>query len=175
MLWLMAGVLIFSFLLSGCNEEEKEKTESPKTESQQTEIREEDTEESEETMMKVQIKDQFFTAELEKNPGAEAFAELLKEGPVTIQMNDYAGFEKSGIPGKKPSHPEPADYHTAGRYSIIQRGSDRGLLRFQFLELYQTVQDPGSYRLGKSPGKWQRRSDFFCGVTGNRSISESYR
>ena len=74
MLWLMAGVLIFSFLLSGCNEEEKEKTESPKTESQQTEIREEDTEESEETMMKVQIKDQFFTAELEKNPGAEAFA-----------------------------------------------------------------------------------------------------
>ena len=100
LLWLMAGVLIFSFLLSGCNEEEMEKTESPKTESQQTEIREEDTEESEETMMKVQIKDQFFTAELEKNPGAEAFAELLKEGPVTIQMNDYAGFEKVGSLGK---------------------------------------------------------------------------
>ena len=99
MLWLMAGVLIFSFLLSGCNEEEKEKTESPKTEGQQTEIQE-DTEESEETIMKVQIEDQVFTAELEKNPGAEAFAELLKEGPVTIQMNDYAGFEKVGSLGK---------------------------------------------------------------------------
>ena len=47
----MAGALIFSFLLSGCNEEEKEKTESPKTEGQQTEIQE-DTEESEETIMK---------------------------------------------------------------------------------------------------------------------------
>lgn len=99
MLWLMAGVLIFSFLLSGCNEEEKEKIESPKTEEQQTEIQE-DTEESEETIMKVQIEDQVFTAELEKNPGAEAFAELLKEGPVTIQMNDYAGFEKVGSLGK---------------------------------------------------------------------------
>ena len=97
--WLMAGALIFSFLLSGCNEEEKEKTESPKTEGQQTEIQE-DTEESEETIMKVQIEDQVFTAELEKNPGAEAFAELLKEGPVTIQMNDYAGFEKVGSLGK---------------------------------------------------------------------------
>ena len=96
----MAGALIFSFLLSGCNEEKKEKTESPKTEGQQTEIQE-DTEESEETIMKVQIEDQVFTAELEKNPGAEAFAELLKEGPVTIQMNDYAriqdltGWEKA--------------------------------------------------------------------------------
>ena len=50
--------------------------------------------------MKVQIEDQVFTAELEKNPGAEAFAELLKEGPVTIQMNDYAGFEKVGSLGK---------------------------------------------------------------------------
>lgn len=74
----MAGALIFSFLLSGCNEEEKEKTESPKTEGQQTEIQE-DTEESEETIMKVQIEDQVFTAELEKNPGAEAFAELLRK------------------------------------------------------------------------------------------------
>ena len=73
--WLMAGALIFSFLLSGCNEEKKEKTESPKTEGQQTEIQ-------------------------EKNPGAEAFAELLKEGPVTIQMNDYAGFETVGSLGK---------------------------------------------------------------------------
>ena len=97
--WLMAGALIFSFLMSGCNEEEKEKIESPKTEEQQTEIQE-DTEESEETIMKVQIEDQVFTAELEKNPGAEAFAELLKEGPVTIQMNDYAGFEKVGSLGK---------------------------------------------------------------------------
>ena len=95
----MAGALIFSLLLSGCNEVKKEKTESPKTEGQQTEIQE-DTEESEETIMKVQIEDQVFTAELEKNPGAEAFAELLKEGPVTIQMNDYAGFEKVGSLGK---------------------------------------------------------------------------
>ena len=95
----MAGALIFSFLLSGCNEEEKEKTESPKTEGQQTEIQE-DTEESEETIMKVQIEDQVFTAELEKNPGAEAFAQMLQEEPVTIQMSDYAGFEKVGSLGR---------------------------------------------------------------------------
>ena len=97
---MMAGTLVFSFLLSGCKGKKTEKTESPGKESKQTEIREEDIEESEEIVMKVQIKDQVFTAELEKNPGAEAFAELLKEGPVTIQMNDYAGFEKVGSLGK---------------------------------------------------------------------------
>lgn len=96
----MAGTLIFSFLLSGCSEEEKEKIESLKTESQQIKIQGEDKEESEEIIMKVQIKDQIFTAELEKNPGAAAFAGLLEEGPVTIQMNDYAGFEKVGSLGK---------------------------------------------------------------------------
>lgn len=96
----MAGTLIFSFLLSGCSEEEKEKTESLRTESQQTRIQGEDKEESEETIMKVQIEDQIFTAELEKNTGAAAFARLLGEGPVTIQMNDYAGFEKVGSLGK---------------------------------------------------------------------------
>ena len=95
----MAGALIFSFLMSGCNEEEKEKIESPKTEEQQTEIQERYRGERR-NKMKVQIEDQVFTAELEKNPGAEAFAELLKEGPVTIQMNDYAGFEKVGSWGK---------------------------------------------------------------------------
>ena len=100
LLWMMAGTLVFSFLLSGCKGKKTEKTESPGKESKQTEIREEDIEESEEIVMKVQIKDQVFTAELEKNPGAEAFAQMLQEEPVTIQMSDYACFEKVGSLGR---------------------------------------------------------------------------
>lgn len=33
---------------------------------------------------------------LEDNPSAEEFRELLEEGPVTVTMEDYGGFEKVG-------------------------------------------------------------------------------
>lgn len=51
--------------------------------------------------IKVQIKDQVFTAESESNKGAEAICELLRKKPLTIQMRDYAGFEKVGFLGKR--------------------------------------------------------------------------
>ncbi len=47
-------------------------------------------------MMNIQVGTVTFTAELADNSSAEALAEKLAEGPVTIQMNDYASFEKVG-------------------------------------------------------------------------------
>ena len=38
----------------------------------------------------------FIVRELEANSSALAFYELLKEGPVTIKLNEYGGFEKVG-------------------------------------------------------------------------------
>lgn len=52
--------------------------------------------ESETMKMNVQVGDTVFSATLEKNMSAEAFAELMKGAPVTIEMSDYSGFEKVG-------------------------------------------------------------------------------
>lgn len=49
--------------------------------------------------MSVQVGDSTFTATLEKNTAAEAFAALMEDAPVVIQMSDYAGFEKVGSLG----------------------------------------------------------------------------
>lgn len=58
-------------------------------------------EETENTEMKlnVQIGDNTFTATLEDNAAVDALTELLASGPLVIQMNDYAGFEKVGSLG----------------------------------------------------------------------------
>lgn len=46
--------------------------------------------------MNVQVGNSLFTATLEKNAATEAFVEMMEQAPVTIQMSDYAGFEKVG-------------------------------------------------------------------------------
>lgn len=49
--------------------------------------------------MIVEIGGSRFTAVLENNEAADALTEMMKENPVTIQMRDYAGFEKVGALG----------------------------------------------------------------------------
>ena len=44
--------------------------------------------------MIVEIGGSRFTAVLENNEAADALTEMMKENLVTIQMRDYAGFEK---------------------------------------------------------------------------------
>ena len=47
-------------------------------------------------IMKITIGDTVLTATLENNSSAEALKERLAQGPVTIQMEDYASMEKVG-------------------------------------------------------------------------------
>lgn len=47
-------------------------------------------------MMKITAGDHTFTAVLADNSSAEALKELLAEGPLTIDMSDYASMEKVG-------------------------------------------------------------------------------
>ena len=53
---------------------------------------------TEESMMRIDIEanGQVRTATLNDNPSAEAFAALLAQGPLTVDMSDYGGFEKVG-------------------------------------------------------------------------------
>ena len=50
----------------------------------------------EETTMDIRIGETVWTATLEDNPSADAWRELLAQGPVTVEMSDYGGFEKVG-------------------------------------------------------------------------------
>ena len=53
-------------------------------------------EESTTMKMHVQVGNRTFTATLENNVAVDAFVEMMENKPVTIQMHDYAGFEKVG-------------------------------------------------------------------------------
>ena len=50
--------------------------------------------------MNVQVGDYTFTATLENNTAVEELVDMMKEGPVTISMGDYSGFEKVGPLGR---------------------------------------------------------------------------
>ena len=50
--------------------------------------------------MHIQIGEHSFTATLEDNAATRELVQMMQEKPVTIQMNDYAGFEKVGPLGK---------------------------------------------------------------------------
>lgn len=52
--------------------------------------------ELENDQMKLQIGENIFTATLEKNSSTEALKEMLKSGPITIDMQDYGRMEKVG-------------------------------------------------------------------------------
>ncbi len=63
------------------------------TEIQPTEAVQEN-EEQEITEMKVQIGDTIFTATLADNSSVDALKELMADGPLTLNMSDYANMEK---------------------------------------------------------------------------------
>lgn len=47
-------------------------------------------------MLKLQIGDTIFTADLAGNSTVDAFVRLLAGGPLTLSMKDFAGMEKGG-------------------------------------------------------------------------------
>ena len=65
-------------------------------------------EENTEMNMTVQIGSRSFTASLEDNAAVAALLERMEEGVITLQMSDYAGFEKVGALGTNlPSSDRP--------------------------------------------------------------------
>ena len=65
------------------------------TEIQPTESAWENTQQEETEMkMKVQVGDTIFTATLAENSSVDALKELMADGPLTLNMSDYANMEK---------------------------------------------------------------------------------
>ena len=54
----------------------------------------------EQNLFYVTVGEDTFTAAFADNSGAEALKELLANGPIAIEMNDYGGFEKVGALGQ---------------------------------------------------------------------------
>lgn len=74
-------------------------TSAAAAESQSAENRTSEEENSEMTMF-VQVGGSTFTAVLEQNQAADALVRMIQEGPVTLELHDYAGFEKVGPLGQ---------------------------------------------------------------------------
>lgn len=60
---------------------------------------EEEIPSTEMSKIKISAGERSITATLSGNSSARAFADKLKEGPVTVHMQDYGGFEKVGALG----------------------------------------------------------------------------
>ncbi len=76
-------------------EEAKESEAGAQTEVQPVESITQSTEqEVTEMKMKIQVGDTTFTATLAENSSVEALKELMAEGPLTLNMSDYANMEK---------------------------------------------------------------------------------
>ena len=58
------------------------------------------SEEVDDNHMKLKIGDTIFTATLANNSSAEALKKMLANGPITIDMRDYANMEKVGSLGE---------------------------------------------------------------------------
>ena len=83
------------------------RTESNQTENNQTENNQTESGEENDMTMNIQIGDNVLTAALVQNSSTEALIEMLSEGPVTIEMNDYASMEKVGqLPERLPRNDE---------------------------------------------------------------------
>lgn len=84
-------------VLSGCAGGSQ--TETPESESAGNDAEGFEEEENMGRKIIVEVNGSRFTATLENNKAADALEEMVQEEPVTVQMSDYAGFEKVGSLG----------------------------------------------------------------------------
>ena len=98
---------------------------------------------TEENVMYITVNDTTFTATLADNSSAQALVELLRNGPLTIQMSDYANMEKVGPIGTTlPSNNEQI---TTGPGDIILYQSNN-------LVIYYDTNSWNFTRIGKIEG-----------------------
>ncbi len=90
-------VLVLAMGLTACGgEKQSSERESASIDSAQTA----ETEDMTTMKMNVTIGDQSFTATLEDNAATRELVEMMEEAPISINMDDYSGFEKVGALGK---------------------------------------------------------------------------
>ena len=84
-----AALLLLAFFLTGCAAAPTDAAPGP------------EITESEALTMQVQIGEYRFTAVMEENEAVSELLGILQEGPLTLELSDYAGFEKVGPLGRR--------------------------------------------------------------------------
>lgn len=105
-------------------------------------------------MIYAHIGDNVLEILLEDNSSAEAMIELLEQGDLTIDMEDYGGFEKVGSIGK--SLP-------ANDQSITTQPGDVILYQGNSITIYYGVNSWNFTRLGKVQGLWEEELKTILG------------
>lgn len=89
----MAALLV-GLCVSGCGKQEPES--AMVTETVKPSMEALSDVEEEEMKMIVNVNGRDFVATLEENSAVDALMGMMEEGPVTLSLHDYAGFEKVG-------------------------------------------------------------------------------
>lgn len=91
-------ILLAALGLSGCGEVPADPALPPTTEPSITQPQPSEPSEpdQEESALKITVGEYELLATFADNPSAEEFKALLAQGPITVQMDDYGGFEKVG-------------------------------------------------------------------------------
>lgn len=103
--------------------EPEDKSEAKEAVGPENEFEDEETGGQTEMKMNVQIGDYDFTATLESNAAVDELVNMMKEGPVTINMDDYSGFEKVGSLGRSLTTSNSQTTTTAGDI-VLYNGSN---------------------------------------------------
>lgn len=90
--WPVLLVLLSCLALCACGENDPRQETAPSATATTVQA----SESKEESILKISIGEQELDAVFADNPSAEAFRQLLQQGPVTVEMTDYGGFEKVG-------------------------------------------------------------------------------
>lgn len=94
-------------------------------------------------MLNISVNGRTLTASLADNSSAQAFRELLAEGPLTVSMSDYANMEKVGALGRSlPANDE--QIHTQAGDIILYQGNQ--------ITVYYGANSWNLTRLGKIDG-----------------------
>ena len=120
----------------------------------------------EETKLKITVGDEELLATFEDNPSAEEFRDLLAQGPVTVEMDDYGGFEKVGPLGTTLTRSDEQITTQPGDVILYQGNQITiyyGTNTWSFTRLAR-IDDPTDLReswgmgRSRSPFLWNRRS-----------------
>lgn len=105
---LLGLVMLLTGMLTSCNVDAHQLSETvselqfsiSESSAEVSETTIENNKSKEENIMKITAGDTVFMAELADNSSAEALKTMLAEGPLTIEMSDYASMEKVGPIGQ---------------------------------------------------------------------------
>ena len=101
-------VLIALFFLAACSDAASHSTQ-PETQTPKSSANSSAQTEAP-VKLKIHVNDTTFTATLEENSSAKAFAEFLTQGDMTLDMHDYGSFEKvADLPRSFPRNDKQID------------------------------------------------------------------